>query len=161
VAFGPIALAETTTATTTTTQATPTAASGHAKKGSWAERKKVALKALHYAKREEGKPYSWGAAGPNAFDCSGLTSWSYRKAGVELPRTAHEQHLAVKEKISWKHLYPGDLVFFDDDGHVGIVSKRVGHKIYMINAPHAGDHVRQVVLDAYRKSTFSGAVRPY
>jgi cell wall-associated NlpC family hydrolase len=132
-----------------------------ATKKTWAERRKLALKALSYVEKVKGRPYSWGASGPNAFDCSGLTSWAYRKAGVILPRVAHDQHMGVKNKISWNDLAPGDLVFFYGDGHVGIVSQRVGGKIYMIHAPHTGDHVRQVLLDGYRKATFSGAVRPY
>ena len=61
-----------------------------------------------------------------------------------------------------KDLAPGDLVFFyGARSHVGIVSKVKGGKVHMIHSPRTGDHVRQVVLDSYRKQTFNGAVRPY
>ncbi|MEU5881657.1 C40 family peptidase [Spirillospora sp. NPDC047279] len=132
-----------------------------AKHKTWAERQKLAQKALKYAFKKKGKPYRYGAAGPHAFDCSGLVQWSYRKAGVKLPRVTTAQYRAVKNKVSWKKLAPGDLVFFNGKGHVGIVSKRKGNKIWMIHAPNSRSHVKVVKLDSYRKKTFSGAVRPY
>ncbi|MFC6886381.1 MULTISPECIES: C40 family peptidase [Actinomadura] len=127
----------------------------------WAQRQKTAQKALKYAHAKKGKPYRYGAAGPNAFDCSGLAQWAYKKAGVKLPRVTGAQYSAVRNKVSWNKLAPGDLVFFNGKGHVGIVTKHVGKKIYMIHAPHSGSHVKVVKLDAYRKKSFSGAVRPY
>ena len=117
--------------------------------------------ALNWAKKEEGKPYKWGATGPGSFDCSGLTQFIYRKAGIRLPRTAHEQYHYVQHKISWNDLQPGDLVFFHNLHHVGIVSKVSGGEKWMINAPHTGAVVRENLLDAQRKATFYGAVRPY
>ncbi|MFC4906831.1 C40 family peptidase [Actinomadura gamaensis] len=132
-----------------------------AKHKTWAQREVLAQKALKYAASKKGKPYRYGAAGPNAFDCSGLVQWSYRKAGVQLPRVTTAQYRAVKNKIAWKNLAPGDLVFFNGKGHVGIVYKKKGRTLYMIHAPHTGDHVRVVKLDSYRKKTFAGAVRPY
>ncbi|MFC9976130.1 C40 family peptidase [Spirillospora sp. NPDC127200] len=132
-----------------------------AKKKSWAERQKLAKKALAHAYKKKGKPYRYGAAGPNAFDCSGLVQWSYKKAGVQLPRVTGSQYRAVKNKVSWKNLSPGDLVFFNGKGHVGMVAKKKGRTLYMIHAPHTGSHVKVVKLDSYRKRTFSGAVRPY
>ncbi|GAB3664341.1 hypothetical protein GCM10027589_28350 [Actinocorallia lasiicapitis] len=131
-------------------------------KKSWSQRQKTAQKALTWAKKKKGKPYRWGASGPNAFDCSGLIGYVYRKAGVKLPRTTGSIYRAVGNKISWKNLAPGDLVFFyGGRSHVGIVSKVVGKKVYMIHSPRTGDHVRQVLLDKYRKNSFNGAVRPY
>ncbi|MFP3966245.1 C40 family peptidase [Actinomadura fulvescens] len=132
-----------------------------AKNKSWAERQKLAQKALKAAHKKKGKPYRYGAAGPNAFDCSGLVQWSYRKAGVKLPRVTTAQYRAVKNKVSWSKLAPGDLVFFHGKGHVGMVSKRKGSKVWMIHAPNSGSHVKVVKLNGYRKKTFSGAVRPY
>ncbi len=132
------------------------------KKKSWTERQRVAQKALQWAKRKKGSPYVYGAAGPNAFDCSGLVGYAYRKAGVKLPRTTGAIYHGVRTKVSWNDLAPGDLVFFyGGRSHVGIVSKVVGKKIYMIHSPRTGDHVRQVLLDRYRKQNFNGAVRPY
>lgn len=68
-------------------------------------------RALSVAASKRGTPYRYGAAGPRAFDCSGYTSWVYRKLGRSLPRTAHAQYTAMR-KISRKRARPGDLVFF-------------------------------------------------
>ncbi|WP_026411713.1 C40 family peptidase [Actinomadura oligospora] len=127
----------------------------------WAQRQKLAKKALKYAASRKGKPYRYGAAGPNAFDCSGLVQWAYRKAGVKLPRVTTAQYRSVKNRISWNKLTPGDLVFFNGKGHVGIVYKKKGRTLYMIHSPHSGDHVRVTKLNSYRKKSFAGAVRPY
>ncbi|GAA3216030.1 hypothetical protein GCM10010468_37840 [Actinocorallia longicatena] len=132
------------------------------KKKSWSQRQKTAFKAIAVAKKKKGKPYRYGAAGPNSFDCSGLVGYAYRKAGVKLPRTTGSIYRAVHNKVSWKNLAPGDLVFFyGGRSHVGLVSKVVGKKVYMIHSPRTGDHVRQVLLDKYRKRSFNGAVRPF
>jgi cell wall-associated NlpC family hydrolase len=67
-----------------------------------------------------GKPYRWGAVGPNAFDCSGLVKWSFEKAGRALPRTSKAM-AGVGVKVSKSSLQPGDLVFFYKPiSHVGI-----------------------------------------
>ena len=67
-----------------------------------------------------GKPYRWGATGPNAFDCSGLVKWSFEKAGRALPRTSKAMS-GVGVKVSKSSLQPGDLVFFYQPiSHVGI-----------------------------------------
>ncbi|MDN5860615.1 MAG: C40 family peptidase [Pseudonocardia sp.] len=58
-----------------------------------------------------GSPYRWGAAGPNAFDCSGLVSWSYKKVGVSLPRSSAAMS-RVGTPVAKSELRPGDLVFF-------------------------------------------------
>jgi cell wall-associated NlpC family hydrolase len=131
------------------------------KKRSQAQRQKIVAKVLTWAKRQKGKPYVYGAAGPNAFDCSGFVGYVYKKAGVRLPRTTGSIYAGVKHKVSWKNLRVGDLVFFyGGRSHVGLITKIVGKKIYMTHSPHTGDHVRQVLLNKYRKQTFNGAVRP-
>jgi cell wall-associated NlpC family hydrolase len=131
------------------------------KKKSRAQRQKIVAKVLTWAKKEKGKPYVYGAAGPNAFDCSGFVGYVYRKAGVRLPRTTGSIYRGVRHKVSWKNLRVGDLVFFyGGRSHVGLITKIVGKKIYMTHAPHSGDHVRQVLLDRYRRQSFNGAVRP-
>jgi cell wall-associated NlpC family hydrolase len=67
-----------------------------------------------------GSPYRYGATGPNAFDCSGLVSWAYEKAGKSLPRTSRAQS-KVGTPVSRDNLQPGDLVFFYNPvSHVGI-----------------------------------------
>jgi len=79
--------------------------------------------ALRAALTQIGKPYSWGASGPSAFDCSGLTSWAFRQAGVSLPRTSHAQFGAGRP-VARSDVRAGDLVFFSTAGpgasHVGI-----------------------------------------
>ncbi|MFQ6326239.1 C40 family peptidase [Nocardia sp. CWNU-33] len=75
--------------------------------------------ALDAAMTKLGAPYVYGAAGPNAFDCSGLVKWAYQQAGVELPRTSGAQ-LAAGAAISTDDLQPGDLVSFYGGGHSGL-----------------------------------------
>lgn len=76
--------------------------------------------ALSHAMSKVGAPYRYGAAGPNAFDCSGLVSWAYKKAGVSLPRTSRAM-ASVGTPVSRAELRPGDLVFFYKPiSHVGI-----------------------------------------
>lgn len=84
-----------------------------------------------------GKPYVWGATGPNSFDCSGFTSYVYRKAaGIEITRTTFSQ-VNVGRPVSRGELQPGDLVF-PSAGHVGIY---VGGG-NIIHAPQTGDVVK-------------------
>ena len=87
--------------------------------------------AVEAAKSQLGAPYMWGGTGPGGFDCSGLTSWAYRQAGVELPRMAHEQ--AVGTQVSFEDLQPGDLAVWD--GHVAMYA---GDGMYI----EAGDPVQ-------------------
>jgi cell wall-associated NlpC family hydrolase len=91
--------------------------------------------ALMWAFSELGKPYVWGATGPNSFDCSGLTQFVWRQAGVAIPRVAADQDdWTIPVPLS--QLLPGDLVFYGrtDIHHVGIY---IGDGL-MINAPHTG-----------------------
>ncbi|MGW0363121.1 NlpC/P60 family protein [Streptomyces sp. NPDC002990] len=76
--------------------------------------------ALNAAKTKVGSAYISGAEGPSAFDCSGLTQWAYKQAGVSLTRTTYTQ-ANDGTRISRSQLQPGDLVFFYDDlHHVGL-----------------------------------------
>jgi cell wall-associated NlpC family hydrolase len=89
-----------------------------------------------YAQMELGKPYVYGDEGPATFDCSGLIYWIYGKAGIKVPRTAHEQQAWAKPVSSPA---PGDLVFFGSPAyHVGLYIG--GGK--MIDAPGTNLHVR-------------------
>ena len=72
------------------------------------------LAAVAAAESQVGKPYAWGGAGPDSYDCSGLTSWAWRQAGVSINRTASDQYKQIF-KISYDDLRPGDLVFWSDD----------------------------------------------
>ncbi|MFC4059762.1 C40 family peptidase [Planomonospora corallina] len=121
-----------------------------------AQQRVRAAKAVSVAKQQVGDPYRWGATGPGAFDCSGLAQYSWRKAGVKLPRITHSQYRAVRKKVSWSSLRPGDLLFFYGKGHVGIY---VGAG-RMVHAPSSGKSVRIVRLKGYYRNSFAGAVRP-
>ena len=86
-----------------------------------------------------GKPYSWGAAGPNAFDCSGLTQYVFAQFGIYLPHNAHSQ-MGYGTPVSAANAAPGDLVFFLDGGyayHVGIYAG--GNQMW--DAPNSGSTV--------------------
>lgn len=67
------------------------------------------------ALKQVGKPYAWGAAGPNAFDCSGLIYWTYLQRGISIPRTAYAQG-AAGQQISWSEARRGDVVY--TAGHI-------------------------------------------
>jgi cell wall-associated NlpC family hydrolase len=112
----------------------------------------IGAKALAMAATKLGRPYVWGAAGPNRFDCSGLTSWAFKQVGMTLPRSSSAQS-RVGTPVSWNELQPGDLVFYYSPvSHVGIYAG--GGK--MINAPESGDVVRYQTVS---RSAFSGARR--
>lgn len=88
-----------------------------------------------------GKPYIWGATGPNAFDCSGLICYVYAQIGVDLPRVTFSQ-VGCGKPVSPAGLAPGDLVFFRQNAHVGMY---LGGG-WFIHAPHTGDVVRIAAL---------------
>ncbi|MFI8516569.1 NlpC/P60 family protein [Streptomyces sp. NPDC085481] len=93
--------------------------------------------ALSAAATQLGKPYVSGAEGPNSYDCSGLTQWAYRQAGVTLSRTTYtQQNDGVK--IGRSQLKPGDLVFFNGLSHVGLYA---GNNT-ILHAPKPGAVVR-------------------
>ncbi|MET8153713.1 C40 family peptidase [Actinoplanes sp. NPDC049668] len=98
------------------------------------------LRIVAFAKAQKGKPYRMGSRGPRAFDCSGLTSYTYRKAKLKLPRTADSQYHKVR-RISGKSVRPGDLVFWQRGGrayHVGVYAGK--GKVW--HAPKPGDRVK-------------------
>lgn len=101
-----------------------------------------AAAAVAYAKAQIGKSYVLGATGPNAFDCSGLTSAAWRQAGVTLPRTSQGQ-ASAGVKVSLSQIQPGDIVvFYSGASHVGIY---VGNGMIVDAAnPRAG--VRMISL---------------
>jgi len=90
-----------------------------------------------------GRPYVWGATGPDRFDCSGLTQWAYHQAGVPLSRTTYTQiHEGIP--VPRSQIRPGDLVF-PSTGHVQLAIG--GNRV--IEAPHAGATVQISPLGAY------------
>jgi cell wall-associated NlpC family hydrolase len=115
--------------------------------------------AVQWAYREIGKPYQWAAAGPDSFDCSGLTQYVWGKAGVYLGHYTGDQWNEGVH-VSRDQLEPGDLVFFAYDTSDASTIHHVG--IYvgggdMIDAPYTGAYVRKE--PAFR-SDYIGAVRP-
>ena len=101
-----------------------------------------------------GKPYVWGAAGPNSFDCSGLTMYCYQVgAGISISHSSYAQ-ASCGTAVSVSELAPGDILGFRGWGHVGLY---VGGGEF-IHAPQTGDVVKVSSLAA--RSNFCGAVRP-
>ncbi|MCM2391673.1 C40 family peptidase [Streptomyces albipurpureus] len=97
-------------------------------------------KALKVAASKKGAPYKYGAVGPSRFDCSGLTLYSFKKAGKKLPRTAQQQYNKTK-RISASKRQAGDLVFFYSGRnvyHVGIYAGQ--NKIW--HSPKTGSWVK-------------------
>ncbi|MEV3992166.1 NlpC/P60 family protein [Streptomyces sp. NPDC049837] len=111
-----------------------------------------AAQAVSYAYGALGKPYVWGATGPSAFDCSGLTQAAWRSAGVSLPRTTYTQ-IDAGRRVPRSALAPGDLVFFYSGvSHVGLY---IGDG-KMIHAPRPGAPVRIAPID---EMPWAGATR--
>jgi cell wall-associated NlpC family hydrolase len=105
--------------------------------------------AMRAATSRMNKPYRWGAEGPNAFDCSGLTYWAFRQVGVTLPRSSGQQAL-LGRPVSRANLQPGDLVFFYRPiSHVGFYAGE--GKIF--HAVQPGDVVRYSDMDAMPYNT--------
>ncbi|MDI3404551.1 C40 family peptidase [Streptomyces cavernicola] len=109
--------------------------------------------ALRYAVKQIGKPYVWGAEGPGSFDCSGLTSRAWQRAGVEIPRTSQEQWARL-ERVPLHRLRPGDLVvYFPEATHVALY---LGDG-KVVQAPRPGSRVKVSPIAA---NPLLGAVRP-
>jgi cell wall-associated NlpC family hydrolase len=112
--------------------------------------------AVAAAKAQVGDRYVWGAGGPNSFDCSGLTSYAWRQAGVSLPHQSRAQFGATS-RVSRGNLEPGDLVFFYSPiSHVGIY---IGGGL-MVHAANPGAGVRvDSVFGGYYGGVYVGAGR--
>jgi peptidoglycan DL-endopeptidase CwlO len=112
-----------------------------------------AAAAVQYAMAQVGKSYVYGAAGPSAFDCSGLTMMAWAQAGVSLPHSSGAQ-MGSGTPVSQSELQPGDLVFYYSPvSHVGIY---VGNG-QIVNALNPGAGVR---ISGVNSMPYSGAVRP-
>jgi cell wall-associated NlpC family hydrolase len=121
----------------------------------------AAGKILAYAEAQLGKPYVFGQAGPDAFDCSGLAMMAYRAAGITIPRTSQAQW-AYGTQIPASQVRPGDLVFFAgadgtpaSPGHVGIVLDPAART--MIDAYMTGYPVEE---DTYGLPASKGGLSP-
>ncbi len=116
--------------------------------------------AVSVAVRQKGDPYRYGASGPNSFDCSGLTFYSFRRAGFKaIPRTSSAQaHFA--KRIRRSHMKRGDLMFFFDGGgvyHVGIYAGFKNGRRLVLHAPYTGARVRTERL--WTDHWFAGTLR--
>lgn len=106
-----------------------------------------------------GRPYVWGGTGPDVFDCSGLTGWAYRQAGVSLPRTSRQQWYAGRH-VELGQLEPGDLLFWAVDVGDPATIHHVGMYVgdgQMIDAPRPGLVVR---VEPVYTNGLIGVVRP-
>ncbi|WP_405902779.1 C40 family peptidase [Streptomyces sp. NBC_00656] len=109
--------------------------------------------AVRYAIEQIGKPYVWGAEGPDSFDCSGLTSQAWASAGRTLPRTSQEQWRQLR-KVPVNALRPGDLVvYFPKATHVALY---IGNGL-VVQAPRPGSRVK---VSPVASNPLLGAVRP-
>ncbi|MDQ3915024.1 MAG: NlpC/P60 family protein [Actinomycetota bacterium] len=109
--------------------------------------------AVDAALSQLGKPYQWAAAGPDSYDCSGLTMWAWARAGVALPHNSGMQYAATPrvDRSDWQ---PGDLLFFGSPiHHVGMY---IGNG-QMVEAPYTGSQVR---VGSASRSDYVGAGRP-
>jgi peptidoglycan DL-endopeptidase CwlO len=113
----------------------------------------AAAKAVSFAMAQIGKPYGWGAVGPSAYDCSGLTSVAWARAGHPIPRTSQAQWAGLT-RVSMSSARPGDLIiYFNDATHVGMY---IGNG-KMVHAPRPG---RTITTAPAASMSILGVVRP-
>ncbi|MGW1075009.1 C40 family peptidase [Streptomyces sp. NPDC002537] len=130
-----------------------TKATTHAKKAVRTVSPQQGAKAVAFAAQQQGKPYVWGATGPDSFDSPGLTQAAYAAAGVGIPRASVEQWNSSTH-LTEGQVRAGDLVFFSGGNHVGIVTDPKKH--IMIHAPRVGTSVRYESYDAVPDRTGFG-----
>ena len=110
---------------------------------------------VRYARHYLGVPYSYGGTSPGGgFDCSGFTRFVYAHVGIALPHYSGAQ-FAMGHRVARARLRPGDLLFFDGLGHVGLY---VGHGRF-IHAPHTGTRVSITRLSGWYSGQYDGARR--
>jgi len=106
------------------------------------------------ALREVGVPYRWGGESPSGFDCSGLVRWSYLRIGIDLPHSSYALS-GLGRNVPRAHMKPGDVLFFNGDGHVGLY---IGGG-RMVHAPYSGRDVEVVRLADWYGARLDGARR--
>lgn len=112
-------------------------------------------RAISVASEQIGDPYVWGATGPSAFDCSGLTQYAFGAAGIELPRVSRDQAAALPT-IPNDQIQRGDLMFWGSPVyHVGIFLRWENGQAIMLHAPKPGTAVRE---EAAWDGWFAGSI---
>jgi cell wall-associated NlpC family hydrolase len=115
----------------------------------------LGLRAVKYARRFIGVPYAYGGSSPRTgFDCSGFVRFVYQRFGISLPHSSYAD-MSHGRSVVRKNLKPGDLVFFDGGGHVGIFVGR--HRV--IDAPHSGAVVHISTMSDWYSYAYYGARR--
>ncbi|CAM00918.1 NlpC/P60 family protein [Saccharopolyspora erythraea NRRL 2338] len=108
----------------------------------------LAGQAISFADDQIGKPYVWGAAGPSAFDCSGLTQMAWKAAGVTIPKHSQAQYHEGGQKVPLSQAQPGDLVFWGygrDPDSVHHVALYLGDN-EILHAPQPGENVERTKM---------------
>lgn len=111
--------------------------------------------AISYALAQQGKPYRWGATGPDAFDCSGLIYAAFQHAGLTIPRVTYSQ-ITGGQAVNPKDIAPGDLLF-PEPGHVWLY---LGNN-KAVEAPHTGDHVKVITIGPFMAARRYTAPAPH
>ena len=145
----------TSTVATTVSAATTTTALQRKKQ----RRNNKIRRAVRIATNQIGDPYVYGAAGPNAFDCSGFTSYAFDKAGLNLSRTSSSQPSDVR-RVSKRNVRRGDLIFFTGSGgvyHVAIYLGRRNGQRWIVHSPSSGKTVNRDPI--WTNSWFAGTKR--
>ena len=129
----------------------PSAVSGSAEQSSLAARRATTV-----ALEQVGRPYRYGGADPDGFDCSGLVHFSYREAGLQTARTTGKLWTSLRP-VQAGSLQPGDVLFFDVDGKVSHVGLYLGDGRF-VHAPSSGRNVSVARLDQpfYRQAFVRG-----
>ena len=113
------------------------------------------VRIVRFARHYLGVPYVYGGTSPaSGFDCSGFTRFVYAHFGITLPHYSGAQ-FDLGRRVSRAGLRPGDLLFFDGLGHVGLY---IGHGLF-IHAPHSGTRVSIDPLSGWYSGTYDGARR--
>src|SRR5690349_7291200 len=140
---------------TDTTAATPDPVSTAQPVRTLQSSQRFGLRVVDYAKKFVGIRYVYGGSSPRSgFDCSGFVRYVYAHFGVTLPHSSYAQ-FGDGRRVGRGSLHPGDLVFFDAVGHVGIY---IGNGRF-IHAPHSGTRVRIERFAGWYGARFSGARR--
>ncbi len=117
-------------------------------------------RAARIALDQVGVPYQYGGTTPGGFDCSGLVQYSYRQAGISVPRTTGALWSAANP-VGRSELRAGDLLFFSIEGKMSHVGLYLGEQRF-VHAPQSGRKVSVAALESpYYKSALIGAGRPY